>query len=153
MGCDIHCYAERKAGEEWEMIRDLSPFDWRDYRIFAFLANVRNEAGILPIAQARDLPDDPSDGVVVKAWHWRDIAHSHSWLDVSELLDFNYERVITVEERLALRDPWDRMFADRNNPDGLETTTIRALLGEAFFDDLHELKRRGAERIVFWFDN
>lgn len=153
MSCDIHCYAERKAGEGWEMIRDLSPFDMRDYTIFAFLAGVRNEAGIPPIAQPRDLPDDPSDSVIVKAWHWRDDAHSHSWLDVSELLGFNYERVVTVEERLAVRAPYLRVFDEANTPNDLEPTTVRALLGEAFFGDLLELKRRGVERIVFWFDN
>ena len=99
------------------------------------------------------MPNDPSDGVIVKAWHWRDDAHSHSWLDVSELLEFNYERVLTPEERLAVRASYFRVFGDANTPDDLETTTIRALLGEAFFDDLEELKECGAERIVFWFDN
>jgi hypothetical protein len=32
-------------------------------------------------------------------------------------------------------------------------TTYRAFLGEAFFADLAELQRIGAERIVFGFDN
>jgi hypothetical protein len=50
-------------------------------------------------------------------------------------------------------DPTLLRAVDRINDDDVEATTIRALLGDGFFNDLQKLKVRGAERIVFWFDN
>jgi hypothetical protein len=153
MGCDIHCYAERKVSEGWERVGELLAFEVQNYAVFAFLADVRNDTGIPPLAQPRGLPDDISDGVIIEAWHSRDGVHSYSWLDMQELLEFDYERVVTGEERLALREPSFGVFRYVNAPNDPGTTTIRELLGKDFFDELETLKGHGAERIVFWFDN
>ncbi|WP_205789709.1 hypothetical protein [Microvirga makkahensis] len=153
MGCDIHCYAERRVGDGWEMIQGLYPFQDRNYTIFAFLADVHNEVGVQSIAQPRELPADISDGVVVNFWHCRDDAHSLSWLSMSELNDYDYDRTIKVEKRCGLMAAYCGGGDGGVNDDEVEVTTIRALLGDAFFDDLQELKARNAERIVFWFDN
>jgi hypothetical protein len=152
MGCDIHCYAERRADEEWEMIRDLCPFDRRDYTVFAFLADVRNEAGIPPIAQPRDVPDDISDGVVAE-FRKCDDAHSASWLSVSELLAYDYDRIVTGKERRTVMAAHHEDWGSVVMVEEVRGMAGRELLGVGFFDELQELKACGAERIVFWFDN
>ncbi len=152
MGCDIHCYAERKVRGRWRMMRGQYPIRHRDYRIFAFLADVRNDVGIPPIAQPRDLPDDISDGVVAEFRKCND-AHSVSWLSVSELLAYDYDRIVTGKERRAVmadhhEDRGGAVMAEED-----KGMAVRELLGEGCFDELKELKTCGAERIVFWFDN
>jgi hypothetical protein len=133
-------------------MRGQYPIQHRDYRIFAFLADVRNDAGIPPIAQLRDLPDDTSDGVVAE-FRKCDDAHSVSWLSISELLAYDYDRIVTGKERRAVMaahhdDRGGAVMAEEVN--GM---AMRELLGESFFDELQALKACGAERIVFWFDN
>jgi len=134
------------------MMRGRYPIRHRDYRIFAFLADVRNDEGIPPIAQPRDLPEDSSDGVVAE-FRKCDDAHSASWLSVSELLAYDYDRIVIGKVRRAL------MAAHHGNGGGtimaeeVGAIAVRDLLGEEFIDELQELKTCGAERIVFWFDN
>jgi hypothetical protein len=152
VGCDIHCYAEQKVRGGWRMMRGKYPIRRRDYRIFAFLADVRNDEGIPPIAQPRDLPDDISDGVVA-GFEKCDDAHSISWLSVSELLDYDYDRIVTVEERRAVMASHHEYWGGAVMAEEVEAVAVRELLGKDFFDELQELKTCGAERIVFWFDH
>ena len=75
MGCDIHSFAERlnKQTNKWEKVGDAfsldeygktrfkkdkgdSPFDWRSYSVFAFLADVRNYDHCEPISYPKGLP-------------------------------------------------------------------------------------------------
>lgn len=43
MGCDIHAYGERRnADGKWTLIPDCTPFQHRNYSLFAWLADVRN---------------------------------------------------------------------------------------------------------------
>jgi hypothetical protein len=152
MGCDIHCYAERKIKGRWRMMRGRYPIRHRDYNVFAFLADVRNDEGVPTIAMPRDLPDDVSDGVLA-GFDKCDDAHSISWLSVSELLCYDYDRIVTEEERRAVMASNSEYLRGDSEAGELGATTMRELLSEGFFLELCELKTCGAERIVFWFDN
>ena len=109
MGCDIHSYAEKKVNGKWEKVGEVfpmdewdrnyykkdfndSPFDWRSYPMFGFLADVRNYSNSEYLSEAKGLPDDISKEVQEKADDWEGDGHSHSWLSVKELLDFDYDK-------------------------------------------------------------
>lgn len=86
-------------------------WDDRNYDVFAILANVRNGYGFagcdtgdgfVPIDEPRGLPDDLSDEVRAgidgdqseygdPQWFWLG-DHSHSWLLVQEILDYDWTR-------------------------------------------------------------
>lgn len=151
MGCDIHCYAERKSEQRYLEI-ECNSFDWRDYSLFAFLAGVRNYSGVDPISEPRGLPGDLSDEV---AEEWDDgfNYHSASWLSLEELLAFDYDQV--TEDRRVTRQiaPNIRSGACTCEPVEGNTMTYREFLGEGYFEELESLKELGADRIVFWFDS
>lgn len=155
MGCDIHIVAQRKTENGYEDIEgNFSegpvPFDWRSYNLFGFLADVRNYSAIKPIAEPRGLPEDlklDADD------EFKFGDHSYSWLSVIELLEFNYDEVI--EDRRVFRQIATNMNSGgiTADPGQGEITTYREFLGELFFNDLAELKRINAYRIVFGFDS
>ena len=140
MGCDIHVTTEKKINGTWTQL-SFEPFTWRSYGMFGFLAGVRNYSAIPSLAKPRGFPPDAT----AKMDHNK---HSHSWLSVKELLDFNYEA--EMEDR--------RVVIDNNHgstcePGGGEKMTYREFLGRHFFKDLEVLKELGATRIVFSFDS
>jgi hypothetical protein len=145
MVCDIHTYIEQQDPDgTWHRVEwpGEGPFDLTDYGMFAFLAGVRNYAAVPPIAAPRGLPSDVSPALRKESddVEW----HSHSWLSVPELADFDYGQ--TFENR---RD--GGRTAERG-----EMTTYREFLGTAYFRDLATLSAMNAvrpTRVVFWFDN
>lgn len=167
MGCDIHSFAERKRNGKWEKVgehfslgewekeyykkeKNDSPFDWRSYSMFAFLAGVRNYDHCKPISEPKGLPNDISDEVKDEYGEGFDY-HSASFLTSKELLDFDYDKVF-----------WNRRVTKNNNGASLAeegegtNVTYRENLGEFFFIHLKELEELGKAdevRIVFWFDN
>lgn len=153
MGCDIHSHAEKKIEGVYEKIQGLEPFDWRNYGMFGFLADVRNYPAVPPISKSRGIPVDVSAEVAENYENWGSDAHSASWLSVEELTAFNYDA--KMEDRRVTRqigvNSWDGgCTAD---PGEGEETTFREFLGETFFADIQKLKDAGADRIIFWFDN
>lgn len=158
MGCDIHAYVEVKKSQadKWEQVKDFSPFHWRSYAVFGFLADVRNYSHCTPISEPKGLPDDLSPEVAGKAEYWDWDGHSHSWLTLKELLGFDYDKVF-----------WDRRVSKQVAPNVWNGTalalegegqhiTYREHLGAQFFRDLETLKTFGEPenvRVVFWFDN
>lgn len=187
MGCDIHSFAEAKKNGKWERNEDpifaegSEPFGWRSYGLFGFLADVRNYSQITPISETRGLPSD-SEWLNSEARHqgprsyWTETPvmietnyddihhdmnyHSHSYLTLKELLDFDYSQTF-----------WDRRISRTTRfPGGGSLTNGRALaeegegeiisyrdfLSEGFFKELNILCTLGNPddvRIVFWFDN
>src|ERR1044071_9276747 len=98
MGCDIHTYVEQRDFDgTWQRVEwpdadrerfVFGPFDWRDYGMFGFLADVCNYSAVPTITERRGLPDDVSASL-------REMAqnpdfHSGSWLSVCELSGFDY---------------------------------------------------------------
>lgn len=176
MGCDIHSFAEvrqpdgswakvgdvfplNEFGREWKKkAHDEHPFDWRNYRVFGFLAGVCNYSAIQPLSEPKGLPIDISPEVAAGAEYWDGDGHSHSWLTLAELLSRDYDAEI-----------WDRRYTKQVGPrsfDGGATcavdeihlgtrNSLREFLGPHFMEHLNVLKSLGASdsvRIVFWFD-
>ena len=155
MGCDIHSFAEVRKNGRWEKVGDVfplddlekeyykqdfgdAPFNWRDYNLFGWLADVRNESCFPAISQPRGLPDGLSSEVVevINEWQSAGAGHSYSWLSLSELLEVNYD--VTC------------MHKNDSKP-----VSLREHLSEGYFNVLNILKAIGDPndvRIVFWFD-
>jgi len=145
MGCDIHTIAEKRINGKW--VKLYSPFNWRQYGMYGFLADVRNYHAIPPISLPRGVPEDSS-------FDYDDYYyHSGSWLSMQELLDFNYEQIIEDRRCTVQTGPnsWNGGATCRKGQ-GTEMS-YKEFLGKAFFKDLEFLKELEAERIVFAFDN
>lgn len=150
MGCDIHPWAEVR-GEDgtWVAVTDDAfpldefdrefygknasphPFDWRGYRMFGWLADVRYQ-DIEPLDEPRGLPDDLSQRLTAEWEKERDWSHTPSWFLVAELLGVNYDGGV-----------------DRGE-------SLRDVLGSLYFEHLEVLAGLGDPkdvRVVFWFDN
>jgi hypothetical protein len=146
MGCDIHSFVEimGENGVWREMTEPIfdntedggcvkfsaDPFCWRSYRMFGFLAGVRDH-DINPISRPRGLPDDASN----QHYCWDEDYRSISWLLASELLEWDYSKKIS-------------RFSDE---------TYESYLGPGFLDrvaqiaGLHDDPRQ--VRVVMAFDN
>lgn len=133
MGCDIHCYLERKDGDRWELV-DAVKID-RDYNLFGILAGVRNQGGWNPIASQRGLPDDASEEL--KAIEFSSTnpndplsTHSHSWLTIAELIEY----------------PWSTHQSSLWTP--------KEACTHFWINTMPWLQLQNPDnRIVFWFDN
>lgn len=82
MGCDIHAVFQAKEAGRWVTVASTYREN-RDYKLFAWLAGVRNRDDVTPISEPRGLPRD---------FRRRDDDkwmgdHSHSWLDLDEILN------------------------------------------------------------------
>lgn len=75
---------------------------WRNYSLFAILADVRNGRGFAGIRTGdgfnviggqRGLPADASAHVKKESERWGQDGHSHSWFTLKELLDFDWNQV------------------------------------------------------------
>jgi hypothetical protein len=174
MGCDIHSYAEVRKDGKWEIVGDVfplndfdrewrkkthgcSPFDWRSYGLFGFLADVRNYSHVPVIAQPKfTIPADVSSEVAEMYLGWKGDAHTASWLTLRELMEFDYEQVfwdLRVTKQVSANGWSGAALAEEG--EGTHPT-IREFLGAAYFRDVEVLKTLGAPddvRVVFWFDN
>lgn len=190
MGADIHSFVEIRKEGKWELFEEEvfpvykdekidSPFNWRSYSLFGFLADVRNYSNCKPISENKGLPDDseylnsPSDydydwlGLKTTSTKKDDIRndgnyHSFSWLSLKELLDFDYDS--TFEDlRYTSELVNDKGIVYGSNgaavakPGEAKKISYREhLSGSGFFEDLEVLKTLGAPedvRVVFYFDN
>jgi len=130
MGCDIHLYGETQktpAGDwtacgewgtdkygNWELISNPLYFG-RHYALFSVLADVRNYNELPLIAPAKGLPLALSPEVARMAEQWDCDGHSHSYLTLKELLEFNWYQPITSSGLVPWpayvtwkdRHPWD----------------------------------------------
>lgn len=157
MGCDIHTFAQRRNdGGGYETITSNfaegpQPFYWRSYGLFGFLAGVRNYSDVAPISEQRGLPADMNR--CTDEYEELSDCHSCSWLSVEELAAFDYDQ--PMEDRRVTQQTGPNSWSGgcTAEPGGGQMTTYREFLGEPFFHDLAELRRIGAERIVFGFDS
>lgn len=141
MSTMIHSYVERRNIEtlEWEYIDGENPFTSRgDYEVYSFLADIRNYNRCIPIDDPRYLPDNMSDDLYKIYYEGRDDNYSESYINLDELLRFNYEKPCRIGE------------------DHEVVPTYKEFLGKDFFNELEHLKTLGLPddiRIIFWFDN
>lgn len=155
MGCDIHSFVEVKQEGTWKQVEGVFPFDWRNYSVFAFLANVRNYDCCEPISEPRGLPSDVSNDIDFIYKDEEDYVHSTSYLTVKELIDFDYDKTFWNRRITRTIGNFTNGAALAEEGEG-KIVTYRENLGEEFFQDLEELKELGEPenvRIVFWFDN
>ena len=129
MGCDIHTMAETgfeyQGKTHWSAITDpvfdhdyydptkpvagynypytKDPFGGRNYRLFAFLADVRNGSGfagidtgdrVEPIDAPRGVPEDASTEWKEYVEEWGANLHSTSWFTLAELKAADWDRKI-----------------------------------------------------------
>lgn len=164
MGCDIHTYVEQQQENgAWEPVKwesgdgwDTGPFDWRDYDLFGWLADVRNSAAVPPLADPRGLPADASQPVRDAHEDMGYDAHSGSWFAVSELAEFDYAATFEYRRYRRQTGPksWDG--AATAEPGNGKQQTYRETFGDAYFRDLATLTAMNAvrpTRVVFWFGN
>lgn len=183
MGCDIHSFAEVKKEGKWQKIKDkifsegTEPFGWRSYLVFALLAGVKNYDHCEPMSEPKGLPDDSeflnsklekemefnygyfNNGTAYtqKDYLEKDINyHSHSYLTLKELIDFDYNKKF-----------WNRRISKQTGPNSWtgsaiaedgegEIISYRDNLFEGFFNEIEILKTLGSPedvRIIFYFDN
>ena len=137
MGADIHAFVEAKENDKWEFKENI--WDFRSYDIFAFLADVRNGKNITVIKQPTNhLPEDVSDFVKQDYLLHKDYNHSLSYLYLTEILAFKYDKHKILSEY------------------GNKKITYKELLGNLFFDDVHKISLYGKPenvRVIFWFDS
>ena len=150
MGCDIHLYAEKKSKYEhnlwvtmgnWKQDDDSKRVnqieedeiytDGRNYNLFCALAGVRGGMFSEPtmISKPKGLPKDCSDLILNLAHAWGSDGHTHSYLTLKELEDFDWS-------------PYGETCDDFKNE---VFSKLKGLLEE---------KQTNEDiRIVFWFDN
>jgi hypothetical protein len=184
MGCDIHIYVEIRKENKWELFelehftlsewekrtykmeKGASPFDWRSYSMYGFLAGVRR-SGVTPIKECKyELPKDVSNEVKNAYIQWEDDAHSASFLTLKELLEFDYNKDFTtltnkrnvLVEKIFIEKEYSENDIEHYYNNKEDETYYDALGGpdSMFFVHLKELSELGHPddvRIVFWFDN
>lgn len=153
MGCDIHAFAEkRNEAGDWVLVTD-DVFDFRDYGIFAFLAGVRNYSAVTPIAPPRGFPATAAPEIAASYKGWDVDAHTPSWLTIKELSDFDYSAQMEDRRYTKQLSPNSWTGAATCEPGQGAKQSWRKFLGDGFIEEINELSAKGAERIVFWFDN
>lgn len=130
MGCDIHCFVEKKVDGVWQSVGEEEDL-WRDYALFGALASVRREyPGVSK--EPLGLPTDASAEVRADHKIWDCDAHSASHMTLEEL------------ELLTLASSLSDFALAAGVPQSLKDFI------EAIFPDGAE---RNSYRAVFWFDN
>lgn len=152
MGCDIHSLAEGQANGQWVKL-DVEAFEERSYRLFGWLAGIRNYSGVTPIAAGRGFPNDASTAAAEDYASWAGDAHSAGWVNLAELLAVDYEQLI--EDRRVTKQIAPNFWTggETCEPGEGKKQTLRGFLGHQYFVVLERLRKAGAERVVFWFDN
>lgn len=97
-GTIVDSYEEyEKVAPSWEHPLQIH----RNYNLFAILADVRNGVGFAGmktgegfniICEPRGAPDDISAETAWDLHNWEADGHSHSWLTLRELLDFDWDQ-------------------------------------------------------------
>jgi len=156
MGCDIHTVTEIKTPEGWKAVNISEIFDWRSYRMYGFLADVRNYSAVPPQWPNRPWPEDASSGAIEMRERWNGDGHSHTFVTLAELLAFNYDA--TVEDRRITvqtgPNSWNGGATAESG--GGKMTTWHEFLDGGFFADLERLKEVGSPesvRVLMLFDN
>lgn len=139
MICRMHAFLERFEAGQWNHVPAPSVLP-PSHALFSWLGGVRHGIAphVTPLADRRCLPGDMSWPVTEAYATLQESAFAMSWVTVQELLDFDYDAVVT-DLRPAYASP-DRLVH------------YHELLGQAYLEQLAKLSRVGPGRIVFWFE-
>ena len=187
MGCDIHTFVEKKSRPKWQSIDrfKLNPYHGeegeheqysvvdfhrgRDYRLFAVLADVRNNSENRPICDPRGLPEDCNDIITRHSASWDMDGHSHSYHTLADLEayalenpDIKHSGMMSPKDAALVDEgkmpqSWcqatnQKTYVYREWTQNLNILTpliedMRKLMTEEYIYEPTEI------RIVFWFDN
>lgn len=185
MGCDIHLFVEKKNNNKWEAVKGKNPYfgcwanepeecykDWfynsRNYSLFSVLADVRNNYNIKPIATPKGLPIDVSDIVRKESDEWDGDGHSHSWLTLKELLDYDINQTITAKGMISPAQysslqqginpsSWCGWTSQEDYISAKWEEKLNDFVGFFWTENIPQLQALTNNpediRIVFWFDN
>ncbi len=146
------------------------PITSRNYNLFAVLANVRNgtwNKEVEPISEPKGLPKDVSVFVKKKAREYGSDGHSHSYLTLQELKNYNWKKKIKMKAYVS-KEQKKEYEKKKTKPNTYSAWSSNGVVLEwednyynqfakYFVDDiipqLKRLGKYGEIRIVFWFDN
>ena len=135
--------------KEWSLV---GLCDSRNYAMFSVLANVRNYGETEYIDEPRGLPEDVTEMVKEDAENWGIDGHSHSYLTLKELIDFQNKQtplrhrgMISPENEVLL--PMIEALKTRAD----ELYFICRFSWDRNYDECYQKAEN--IRIVFWFDN
>lgn len=122
MGCDIHAFAEVKINGKWKINKSIN-ID-RNYDLFSMLANVRNGygfagvktgEGFIPISEPKGVPSNCSNEYIEKVSDWDGDGHSHSWLTLKEIKDFDWGQ-ISIKQGIISLDEYEKLEKSGEKP-------------------------------------
>ena len=170
MGCDIHGYVEKQL-EDGTWKRHKKIFNFRNYRVFAGLADVRNGCGgfkpLISLAGHRGLPEDCT--ITERVLEDTDY-HSFSWATLEDTQVLSRE-VYEKWDRRGLPERWSwtvegpsvNLYDEHQIKDFPHWTHVRVQFSwplrqacQFFLDWCENIYKRHADkklRLVFWFDN
>ncbi len=140
MGCDIHLCVEKKVDGQWIAVKGPDIWEpereslfWltnaRSYRLFAILADVRNdrdvdgcdtEKNFNPIAGPKSLPADISPEILAESDSWDGDGHSHSYHTVQDLLAYDWTQMATLQGWLSISEYWKWSRYNKRHGEGPE---------------------------------
>jgi hypothetical protein len=130
MGCSITCTAYKKLDDGRFSQVPTDTFNDKNYNNTAFLADVRNDTGIIPMPFGNAERPGPLPASLCPErveWYWDTGPDALVWFTVDELLEFDYSRPCRA--------------------DGNET--YREFLGKGYLDDIENLRVSGATHVMF----
>jgi hypothetical protein len=140
MGCDIHLFVEKLVDGKWEMATGFesnyydkdsdffsaeqyrngpTPYDGRNYHLFAFLAGVRNQQWTdkfnlkryeNPVFEGRGIPANASDCIAKDFEDWGCDAHSASFATLSELKGIDPSSVVANSQGVIKESQYIEML-------------------------------------------
>lgn len=131
MGCSITCNTYKKLDDGRFVQIPNDAFRYKNYENTAFLADVRNDSGIVPIPESSAECPAPRESHT-SDFRWFDWGpDSVVWFTIEELLKFDYSKPCRA--------------------DGDET--YREFLSEGYFEEIEELRASGATHVMFEFNS
>jgi hypothetical protein len=201
MGADIHLFTEIKKSinseDKWvnvdnwrynpyyqegnddgeRMLSVESIYSGRNYELFGILAGVRDRNNDM-IDDPRGLPEDVSEVTKKESDRWEDDGHSHSWLTLRELKEYQGLHPVVKRSGFISAEAAELLDAGEETPDTwCQATSITTWVKREWEEGhdtlkpiIDEMDKRvrdefwvwGDEerpeldekiRIVFWFDN
>lgn len=175
MGTYMYAVAQKKTSDTDYETLDVKIFDFQDYEVFAWLADVRNYSAITPLSKPRGIPEDIVQKVNSPTFKPVSILYSethrskqevyvselfeqyaesvshHTWFTVQELLDVDYDQIVENRRCSIQTGPGSFNGGGTCEPGKGQFTSLKEYLGEAFMQDLDTLKQIGADRVLIGF--
>jgi len=151
MACDIHCFLEQKTKNGWELVEEVE-LD-RNYGLFSILADVRNGVGFAghstgnklnPIDAPRGIPDDVSKELIPEIQEWGDEGHSHSWLNLDEVLLYDYNNQIAETVGIVNKEQY-RVYLEKGKPDSYSSGASEKSVSVISAEEMEEIVKDNRE--------